>query len=67
MASMPVKITMKPKTDTVVFEMDAERFERMAATFGFFSKEVTESLDQAERDVKAGRVRTVKSLADLRS
>jgi len=46
--------------------MDADRFEKLAADFGFFSKDFLRSLEQAEKDVKAGRVRKIQSLKDLR-
>jgi hypothetical protein len=46
--------------------MDAARFEKLAADFGFFSKDFLRSLERAEKDVKAGRVRRIKSLRELR-
>ena len=50
----------------MLIEMDADRFEKLAADFGFFSKDFLQSLEQAEKDVKAGRVRKIQSLKDLR-
>ena len=40
--------------------------ERLAAEFGFFGKEFLKSLERAEKDVKAGRIRKVQSLKQLR-
>jgi len=54
----------EPKKFTVSF--DADRFERVAAGFGMFGEEFLESLDRAEKDVKAGRVKKIKSLVSLR-
>jgi hypothetical protein len=64
MASL--EVTIKKKNNRVLVEMDADRFEKLAADFGFFGKDFLKSLDRAERDVKAGRVTTVKSLKELR-
>lgn len=63
---LPVKIISKPRSDKVILEMDADRFERFAAAFRFVSKEAMESIERAERDVRAGRVREIKSFKDLR-
>ena len=41
--------------------MDAYKFEKMAAIFGLFGKEFIKSLNRAEKDYKAGRVKKIKS------
>ena len=64
MASL--EITVKKKNNRVLVEMDADRFEKIAADFGFFSEDFLKSLDRAERDLKAGKVTIVKSLKELR-
>ena len=46
--------------------MDADQFEKLAADFGFFSKDFLKSLERAEKDVKAGRTRKLQSLRQLR-
>ena len=46
--------------------MDAEKLERFAADFGFFSQEFLKSLDRAEKDYKKGRVQKIKNLKQLR-
>ncbi|MGZ8842226.1 MAG: hypothetical protein ACXW18_01105 [Pyrinomonadaceae bacterium] len=61
-----LELTIKKKNNRVLVEMDAERFEKLAADFGFFGEDFLKSLDRAERDLKAGRTRTVKSLKELR-
>jgi hypothetical protein len=48
-------------------EIDAGQFERLAAQFGFFGDDFLKSIDQAEKDIRAGRVRKIKSLRELRS
>jgi len=63
-------ITVKPKTDNgkrVLVEMDAERFERLAANLGFFNPEFLKSLNRAENDIKTGRTKKIKSLKELRN
>lgn len=51
----------------VLVELDANRFERLAANLGFFSQDFLNSLDRAEKDYSAGRTRRVRSLKNLRS
>lgn len=67
MKTLPVTITKKVKANKATFtvEFDADRFERIAAALGMFSDEFLVSIDRAEKDIKAGRVHKLKSLADL--
>lgn len=58
---------VKNRTKKILVEMDAEKFERLAATLGFFSPDFLESLDRAEKDYKTGKFRKIKSLKQLRS
>jgi len=51
----------------ILVEIDAGQFERLAAQFGFFGDDFLRSIDQAEKDIRAGRIRKVKSLRELRS
>lgn len=63
-----LNITIKPlaaRPKKIQIEMDVSRFERMAMTLGFFNQEFLESLDRAESDYKAGRVKKIKSLKSL--
>ena len=46
-------------------EMDAERFEKLASSLGLFNPDFLRSLEQAEKDWKAGRSRKIKSLKEL--
>ena len=50
----------------LVVELDAARFEKLAADFGFFNPEFLKSLERSEADARAGRVRTITSLKELR-
>lgn len=67
MKTLPVTITKKAKENkaTFIVEFNADRFERIAAAVGMFSNDFLASIDRAEKDVKAGRVHKLKSLADL--
>ena len=47
-------------------EMDANRLEKLASMFGMYNPDFLDSLERAERDVKAGRVYKLRSLRDLR-
>lgn len=51
---------------TIAVEVDALQFERLAATFGFFSPDFLKSLKRAEKDYKAGKISKIQSLKDLR-
>jgi hypothetical protein len=64
MASL--EITIKKRNGRVLIDVDADRFEKLAADFGFFSDSFLKSLERAEKDVKAGRIRKVQSLKELR-
>ena len=66
LAMASLELTIKKRNHRVLIEMDADLFEKLAANFGFFSKDFLESLEQAEKDVKACRVRKIQSLKDLR-
>ena len=62
-------ITIKPEINhsrKILVEMDANKFERLAANLGFFSPEFLKSLNRAERDYEAGKVKKIKSLKELR-
>jgi len=62
-------ITIKPRTNhsrKILVEMDADKFERLAADLGLFSPEFLKSLNRAEKDYKAGRIKKIKSLKELR-
>ncbi len=47
-------------------EFDVSEFEKLAALFGMFNPDFLKSLARAEKDIKAGRVREVKSLKEIR-
>lgn len=67
MASLAVTIkqkTLNPKR--ILVELDADRFERLAANLGFFNTDFIRSLEKAEDDFGKGRVKKIKSLKDLR-
>ena len=60
------RLKLQSRKNHVVVEMDAERFERLAADFGLFSRDFLASLARAERDIKAERLTKIKSLKDVR-
>ncbi len=55
-----------PTAKKIRVEIDADKLERLAASLGFFNPDFVESLERAEKDYKAGRVRRVRSLKGLR-
>jgi len=67
MASLTITIKPYKKEKKIIIEMDLDKFERLAASLGFFNREFLKSLRKAERDYKAGRIKKIKSLKELRS
>lgn len=67
MASLGVKIKSRTTTRRFVVEIDANKFEKLAADFGFFNPEFLESIDRGEADYRAGRIKKIKSLKELRA
>ena len=69
MVSLKVKIKSRATYSSRKFqiEVDADRFEKLAADFGLFNPAFLRSLETADRDHKAGRVKKLKSLRQLRS
>jgi len=62
-------LTIKPRvarSRKIRIEVDADKFERLAANFGLFNPDFLKSLDQAEDDVRAGRIKKIASLGDLK-
>jgi len=59
-------ITMKPGRRKIRIEVDADKFERLAADFGLFNPDFLKSLDRAEKDARTGRITKVTSLRDLK-
>ena len=47
-------------------ELDAERFERLAADLGLFNSEFVSSIERAEKEIAEDKVRRLRSLKDLR-
>ncbi len=60
-----LKLKIKQKSSNLVVEMDAGRFEKLAASFGMFNPDFLKSVKRAESDYKKGRVKKIKSLKEL--
>ncbi len=65
MAKLAVKIAEQKKERTYAVEVSASKFERLAAAFGFFGKEFIGSIDRAEKDVRQGKTKKIRSFSDL--
>lgn len=64
-----INITIKPRTNhskKILVELDADKLERLAADLGLFNPDFLESLETAEKDYRAGRIKKIKSLKELR-
>ncbi len=67
MVSMNVQIKNNfPRSQKMVIEMEANKFEKLAASFGFFSDDFNKSIARAEKDYKSGKFRKIKSLSSLK-
>ena len=66
MNTLSMTIEKKDAQD-ITIKMDANKFERLAANFGFFNPDFLKSLSRAEKDFKVGRFQKIKSLRDLRT
>lgn len=68
MYPLAINIIQEPqrKTRKILLEINAEKFERLAASFGLFNPDFIASLEKAENDYKHGRVKKIKSLRELR-
>ena len=61
---LPVVINKTKERFSV--SMDRHSMERLADSLGLFSAEFLRSINRAEADIKAGRVKKLRSLKDLR-
>ena len=64
-----LNITIKDKQNRsrrATIELDADKFEKLAGIFGLFNPDFIKSLSRAEKDCKAGKIRKIKSLKELR-
>ena len=62
-------LTIRPSTkqkEKFRVELDAERFERLAAGLGFFSDGFMASIDRAEREIAEKKAKRLRSLKYLR-
>lgn len=67
MSSLTLTIKQKVNHRKILVEMDAEKFERLAASLGLFGSKFLKSLNRAEKDYKEGKVKKIKSLKELRT
>ncbi len=68
MVSLPMNLRASAlgRDRTIHLQVDRSRFERVAALLGLYHPDFLKSLARAERDVRAGRTKQLRSLADLR-
>ena len=64
-----LNLTIRPRqaeSRKFIVELDADRFERLAADLGLFSRAFLASIERAEQEVAQGKARRLRSLRDLR-
>lgn len=59
-------VTIAPGQKKAHVELDADKFERLAAALGLFNADFLRSVEQAEREIAVRKTKTLKSLRDLR-
>ena len=64
-----LNLTIKHRAERsrkIVVEMDADRFEKLAANLGLFNPDFLKSLERAEREISQGKTKRLHSLHALR-
>ena len=64
MPSLSLQLSRKGSKEIVV-KIDAARLERLASTLGLYHPDFLRSLERAEADVAAGRVKRLRTMKDL--
>jgi hypothetical protein len=65
MATKILPILIHRTKEKISIEMSRHKFERLADSLGLFRPEFLKSLDEAEKNIEAGRVKKLHSLKDL--
>lgn len=65
MSTTTISINTCVKPQKILVELDAYKFEKLAADLGFFNQDFLASLDRAEEDYQKGRAKKIDSLRDL--
>ena len=67
MASLAINIRTKTRlSKKFLVEIDAEKFERLAADLDFFNTDFLKSINRAEKDYRAGKTKKIRSLKELK-
>jgi len=62
MATLDAKINQRK----VLVEIDVEKMEMLLSLLGFFGRDFLKSLKRAEKNIKEGKIKKIKSLKELR-
>lgn len=66
MSNRTLTADVQKRSRKIAIEVDADRFERLAAVFGMFNPDFLRSLARAENDYRTGKTRRLTSLKDIR-
>lgn len=60
-------MTFRTKDDDekIIVEIDKNQLEKLMGTLGWFSQDFLESIDRAEKDIEAGRIRKIDAFEEL--
>jgi hypothetical protein len=64
MASLELRVKTK-NSDKLHIELDAGKFEKLLADFGYFSDDFIKSVERAEADFRGGKCKKIRSLKEL--
>jgi len=63
--NLNVRISKESKTREYLIKIDADKFERLAASLGFFGDGFLKSVERAEKEIREKKTRKLGSLKEL--
>lgn len=61
-----ITVERKPKSKSVIVEIDIDRLERLAASLGLLSSSFVDSISRSEKEIALGQTKRLRSLRELR-
>lgn len=65
MPPLPMTFRTKDDDEKIIVEIDKNQLEKLMGALGWFSQDFLESIDRAEKDIEAGRVRKIDAFEEL--
>jgi hypothetical protein len=61
-----ITVERKPKSKSVIVEIDIDKLERLAASLGLLSSSFLASISRSEKEIGLGKTKRLRSLRELR-